>query len=107
MRFRDHRASSGENDIVVGDYSAVAFNNAGTFTSSAPVGVYIDFPLVNSGSVIVQQGFLDVPNFANSGTVTVGPGWHLSMGVAPLRARSSSPLETRSRQRRARRSPLA
>ncbi len=71
-------AYSGGNSIQAGDGSAVAFNNAGTFTSSAPVGVTIGVPFVNTGSVVVQQGYLDVPNFTNSGTATVAPGASLN-----------------------------
>ncbi len=67
-------ANAGENDITDGDGSAVVFNNAGTFTSSAAVGVGISAPFVNTGSVVVEQGYLNVPNFTGSGTVSVAPG---------------------------------
>ncbi len=67
-------ANSGANDIADGDGSAVAFNNAGTFTSSAPVGIDIAVPFVNTGSVVVERGYLSVSNITGSGTVTVAPG---------------------------------
>ncbi len=44
--------------LVAGDGSAVAFNNAGTLTSSDGGTVNISVPFSNSGSVVVQQGSL-------------------------------------------------
>ena len=67
-------ANNGVNNIQGGDSSAVAFDNAGTFTSSAPTGVNIKVPFVNTGSTVVQQGDLNVPNFTNSGTLSVDAG---------------------------------
>ncbi len=66
--------ASGGNSIEAGDSSAVAFNNTGNFTSSALGRVYIYLPFVNTGSIDVQQGYLDVPDFTGSGTVTVASG---------------------------------
>ncbi len=65
-------ASSG--GIGAGDDSAVAFSNAGIFTASAPIGVTINVPFANTGSIVVQEGDLEVPNISGSGTVTVAPG---------------------------------
>ena len=67
-------ANNGVNNIQDGDSSAVAFDNAGTFTSSAPTGVNIKVLFVNTGSMVVQQGDLNIPNFTNSGTLSVDPG---------------------------------
>ena len=66
--------NNGVNNIQGGDSSAVAFDNAGTFTSSAPTGVNIKVPFVNTGSTVVQQGDLNVPNFTDSGTLSVDAG---------------------------------
>ncbi len=69
--------------IVAGDGSAVAFNNAGSFTGSVTaVGndyFDIEVPFSNTGSVDVQQGELDLTDAANSGTVTVASATNLGI----------------------------
>ncbi len=66
----------GAGSASINDGGSTAFNNAGTFTTSAADGVAISAPFVNTGSVIVEQGSLSVPSFTNAGggTVTVAPG---------------------------------
>ncbi len=54
--------------IQAGDGTAVAFNNAGTFTYDATDGnsATISVPFVNTGSVDVQQGSLDLTNLSGT-----------------------------------------
>ena len=98
---------SGENSIYAGDSSAVAFNNAGTFASSATVGIGVSVPFVNTGSLLVQQGYLNVPTFTSWGAVTVSARTHSERERLPFNPQSSCPVGTFSRRHRARRSPPA
>ena len=67
-------ADNGANNIQAGDSSAVAFNNAGTFTSSAPVSRQHQRPVRQLRLGGRAARYLNVPNFTNSGTVTVATG---------------------------------
>jgi hypothetical protein len=68
--------------IAAGDGSAVAFDNAGSFTSTSTLafGFDIQVPFNNSGTVNVQRGTLGLSNATNSGTVRISSGTTLGVG---------------------------
>src|SRR5262249_38618216 len=62
--------------------TAVAFNNAGTFTCSIGTSArlsIIGVPLANTGSVSLTQGNLGLAAASNSGVVTVAPATALGV----------------------------
>ena len=72
----------GSSGFVAGDSSAVAFNNAGSFTcSQVGTGLNVQVPFLNTGSVLVQQGSLGLDDGTNSGTVTIASGANLGVST--------------------------
>jgi hypothetical protein len=67
--------------IDTGDSSAVAFNNAGTFSCSTASNVAINIPFSNSGTVNLSRGSLGFNSATNSGTVAVASGAALGIGT--------------------------
>jgi hypothetical protein len=73
--------TDGVDTIAYQDSSAVAFNNAGTFTCPAGEGADIAVSFANTGAVVIQQGGgLGLNNATNTGTVTASPGASLGVG---------------------------
>jgi hypothetical protein len=78
-------------DIVPGDASAVAFDNAGSFTSAIGSGTLtIAVPFANAGTVDVQSAVLELGDAMNSGTVTVSSGTILGIGTYAQTAGSTA-----------------
>ena len=72
---------TGGGSFNASDNSAVAFNNEGAFTEASPTGVVFNIPFNNSGSVVVEQGELDVfDGGTSSGSFQVDAGAYLQFG---------------------------